>query len=228
MQDLAGGRNVMVVFNCPSLEELTRTPSFDKKPQGMILWHHGSLNALRMPLTIVDALAQSPSDVRLEFAGYETVNSDGFVTSFLARADELGISGRVVFHGAMKRDDLYKQAARAHVGLSVFAQKFIEPMVGASNKPFDFLGCNMALLVNNTAEWRDFVASRDIGVPCDPTDSASIARAIDHLYRNRDRLRQMATRGRKLIETEWNYEAQFQPVLDRIDALLAQKNTAAT
>lgn len=227
MAALAGGREVMVVFNCPLLEELAGTLSFDQKPQGLILWHHGSLNALRMPLTVLDALAQFPPDVRLEFAGYETLNSEGFVAGFLGRATELGIADRVVFHGATKRDALYELAARAHVGLSVFAQEFIEPMVGASNKPFDFLGCNMALLVNDTAEWRDFALSRDIGVTCDPTVSDSVACAIKNLYQNRDQLRQMTTRGRALIEAEWNYEAQFQPVLDRIDTLLAQKGTTS-
>mgnify|MGYP001796579963 CR=1 FL=1 len=220
MAELAGGREVVVVLNCPSLEELSRTLSFEDKPHGLVLWHHGSLNSLRMPLTILDALAQLPPDVTLEFAGYETVNSEGFVDSFLARAAELGISDRVVFHGALKRDLLYSRANQAHVGLSVFVQKFVEPMVGASNKPFDFLGCNMALLVNDTTEWHDFAVVRKIALPCDPTDSTSIARAIEKLYHDRKQLRQMADRGRTLVETEWNYEAQFAPVLDRIEMLL--------
>lgn len=220
MAALADGREVMVVFNCPSLEELTGTLSFDEKPHGLVLWHHGSLNALRMPLTILDALAQFPPEVRLEFAGYETVNSVGFVASFLERAAELGIADRVVFHGAMKRNALYAQATMAHVGLSVFVQKFVEPMVGASNKPFDFLGCSMALLVNDTREWHDFAVSQGVAVACDPNDTSSIARAIDRLYRDRNALSGMATRGRAMIEAQWNYEAQFAPVLNRIEILL--------
>lgn len=228
MAALAGGRDVMVVYNCPALEELAGTLNFDEKPEGLLLWHHGSLNELRMPLSIVDALAQLPSDVTLEFAGYETINSEGFVASFLARAAELGISERVVFHGAMKRDELYALASRAHIGLSVFAQKFVEPMVGASNKAFDFLGCNMALLVNDTAEWHDFGVSRNIAIACDPTDSCSIARAIEQLYQDRERLQKMADRGRALVETVWHYEAQFAPVLGAIDALISQKAAPAS
>lgn len=221
MRTETGCGPVTVVHNCPSLEELADTLTFEAKPAGLTLWHHGSLGPGRLPYAIVAALPDLPEDVTLAIAGYETINTVGFIDKVMTLARKLGVAHRVTYHGAMKRDALYAEAAKAHVGLSMFVREFVEPMVGASNKPFDFLACNMALLVNDTAEWTDFYVSRGVAVACDPEDSTSIAAAIHHLYAHRDELREMANRGRALVEVEWNYEAQFAPVLQRIDRMLA-------
>jgi hypothetical protein len=223
VQETTGCGEIRLVYNCPSVTELPPDRPFADKTDGLVLWHHGSLGAGRLPLTIIDALADTPNDVRLEFAGYETVNTKGFVDSVLTRARELGIEHRVTFHGAMRRDALYAAASRAHVGLSVFVRKFAEPMVGATNKPFDFLGCTMALLVNYTAEWSDFFGAHGVAATCNPEDSANIAAVIRGLYEDRARLADMATEGRRLIETDWNYEAQFAPVLAELTALVDKR-----
>lgn len=226
VQRATGCGEFTIVHNCPLLDEVSETLAFDEKPPGLILWHHGSLGPGRLPFSIISALASTPEDVTLAFAGYETINTEGFVDEFMALARDLGVSHRVTYHGAMKRDDLYAEASKAHVGLSVFVRKFVEPMVGASNKPFDFLACNMALLVNDTAEWKQFYVSRGVAISCDPQDSIVIANAINHLYDNRDQLRAMANRGRELIEKEWNYRSQFEPVMQRIEALLDDRHAS--
>ena len=213
----------MIVHNCPSLGELPETLAFDDKPGGLTLWHHGSLGPGRLPFSLLAALPSLPEDVTLAIAGYETINTVGFVDETMERARALGVGHRVTYHGAMKRDALYREAAKAHVGLSMFVREFVEPMVGASNKPFDFLACNMALLVNDTDEWKDFYERRGVALACDPEDSAAVAQAITRLHEDRDTLRRMADRGRELIESEWNYEAEFEPVLQRIDTLLAPR-----
>ena len=122
----------MVVHNCPSLTEIRAMPAFGDKPAGLILWHHGSLGPGRLPLTIVEAVAQCRDDVVLRVAGYETLSTKGFVASLQARANELDIGHRVIYHGPMNRDALYAAASEAHLGLSVFDQKLVAPMVGAS------------------------------------------------------------------------------------------------
>lgn len=226
MRALSGGRDVQVVYNCPAAAELPPARAFDAKPGGLRLWHHGSLGPGRMPLAVIDALALLPQDVTFEFAGYETVNTKGYIKQVLARAHDLGVDHRVTFHGALPRRELYARASRAHLGVALFARVFIEPMVGASNKPFDFLSCAQALLVNDTEEWCDFFVARDVAVSCNPEEGADIARAVRALYNDREKLRQMADHGRRLIETEWNYDAQFAPVIERIDWLLAKEKAS--
>ena len=218
-----GRDDIIVAFNCPLQEEFSGTVSFDEKPDCLTLWHHGSLGPGRLPYSIIDALQLLPEDVTFAFAGYETNNTTGFIDSVLKRAEIKGLAHRVTYHGAIPaRDDLYSKASRAHVGLAIFVSDFIEPMAGASNKPFDFLGCTLALLVNNTDEWENFIGGKSVAMLCDPEDPEDIARSIRQLYCDRPRLTAMATRGRELIETEWNYESQFRPVLERIEYLMLE------
>ena len=92
-------------------------------------------------------------------------------------------------------------------------------MVGASNKPFDYLACGLPLLTNATSEWRDFYGSRGVSIECDPDHPEAIAKAIQSLRENSQARMDMARRGVALIRRDWNYEAQFAKVLDTIDAL---------
>ena len=87
-------------------------------------------------------------------------------------------------------------------------------MVGASNKPFDYLGCGLALITNATPEWREFFGNRGVSVFCIPESISSIAKAITWLHDHPEERAAMGLRGRKLIENEWNYEFQFSYALN--------------
>src|SRR5262249_11543751 len=154
----------------------------------------------QLPITVIDALARLPDDVRLEFAGYETVSTRGYVDALLARAETLQIAHRIRYIGAVPlRAELLRAAAAADVGLCLFATKFRDPMVGASNKPFDYLACGLPLITNDTVEWNDFFASEGVALGCDPEDSEAIARAVLRLHHAPAERCAMAARGRELI-----------------------------
>jgi glycosyltransferase involved in cell wall biosynthesis len=213
-----------VVFNCPSQLELTKLQLPPRMPtSGLTLWFHGTIGSELVPMTLVEALARLPEDVRFEMAGYETVGSSGYVALMMERARTLGVADRIMFHGAVpRRSDLLQMAARADVGLALFANRFRDPMVGASNKPFDYLACGLPLLTNQTPEWEEFFGARSVSIGCNPEDTADIVRAILTLRNNPDRRRAMAERGQELVRTQWNYEMQFAPVLRALEATLLQ------
>jgi len=89
-------------------------------------------------------------------------------------------------------------------------------MVGASNKPFDYMASGVAMLVSDLPEWRATFADNGYGLACDSDDAASIAAAIRWFLEHRDEMRQMGERGRQRVLAEWNYETQFAPVLQCI------------
>lgn len=210
---------VKIVNNCPSIAELIRPTKGPSAVDGFTLWYHGSIGPHQLPPSIVTALALLPADVRLAIAGYETVSWAGYVRSLQARARELGMADRLTYLGPLpSRSDLLSAAARADLGLCLFASQFRDPMVGASNKPFDYLACGLPLVTNGTAEWESFFGWRGVSVGCDPDDPADIARAVLALKGDPDRRRAMADRGRELIRTEWNYEAQFAKVAAVLEA----------
>ncbi len=217
MKDTLQPRSLQVVFNCPSRTELlTRTTTVDNE---LRLWFHGSIVPTQLPRVLLDAMGQCDFPVRLSFAGYETIGHPGYVQELLDRAEEIGLSEKVTYVGAIPtRVDMYKQASQNHVGLALFSMNFREPMVGASNKPFDYLACGLALLASETPEWKSFFIDRGCGLGCNSEDPRSIAQALTQFWTDRKRLERFAKNAELLLGAEWNYEAQFGPVLEKMNA----------
>jgi glycosyltransferase involved in cell wall biosynthesis len=186
----------------------------------LVVFFHGSITPERLPLSVLHALALCPLTIGLRFAGYET-DYNGYAQRILSEADGLNISDRVHFLGALPgRGELLTECARAHVGLSLMPMKSDDlnmlAMVGASNKPFDYLLCGLALLVSDLPDWNATYVTPGFGLACNPEDASSIARALHWFFENRIESSEMATKGRTRVLTTWNYEAQFKSVLERM------------
>jgi glycosyltransferase involved in cell wall biosynthesis len=117
----------------------------------------------------------------------------------------------------MTREEMLDRTKESDLGLALMpatATDFNEStMAGASNKAFEYLACGIPLLVTNLDDWRRMFVDTGVALTCDPSDVASIQRAIDYAMSHRDELERMGARGRTLIDREWNYETQFAPVM---------------
>jgi glycosyltransferase involved in cell wall biosynthesis len=146
------------------------------------------------------------------------VGHAGYVDQLRALAAELGVADRVEFVGAVPRAELLGWTRRSDVGLA-FMPKVAQgsddhEMVGASNKPFDYLAHGVPLLVADLPDWRSLYVESGYGLACDPDDPASIAAALEWYLRHPRERHDMGERGRRRIADEWNYETQFAPVFD--------------
>lgn len=215
--DSVGRRSrVHVVWNCPGSDELVATSATRAAPSLRVLYH-GSIVPERLPITVLHALQQLPAEVTLTLVGYETVGARGYVATLLALARNLGIEDRVNYHGTVRtRRELLQIASGCDVGLAlmpiVLADANMRTMAGASNKPFDYLACGLAVLVSDRPEWRALFVDNAFGRACNPSSADSIASALRWCLDNRELMVEMGERGRMRIREEWNYEAQFAPV----------------
>jgi glycosyltransferase involved in cell wall biosynthesis len=89
-------------------------------------------------------------------------------------------------------------------------------MAGASNKPFDYMACGLALLVSALPDWRALFVEPGYALACDPGDAGSIARALAWFLEHREETARMGENGRRRIVEEWNYERCFAPVIAEI------------
>ncbi|HEX2517050.1 MAG TPA: glycosyltransferase [Chloroflexota bacterium] len=235
----AAGEGVLCVWNCPAAAELgpPRAPrpppaappgdagdagdagDTGKEPPLWVLYH-GSVVPARLPPAVLEALARLPEAVRLRVVGYETVGAGGYVGELRALARRLGVAHRVHFVNRVSRDDLMAQCRECDVGLSLVDPEVTDDnlrfLVGASNKPFDYLACGLALLVPDLPDWRRLYVAPGYGLACDPGDPGSIAAALGWFLAHPGELRAMGERGRRRIAAEWHYEARFAPVLARL------------
>ena len=212
---LAGVRRV---WNCPLVSEVGSARGPVAPGDDLWLLYHGSIVPSRLPEAVVHALARLPERVKLRVVGYETVGHAGYLNRLLTIARRLKVDGRIHAIGPVPtRAELLRWCGRSDVGLAFMpadAQDVNERhMLGASNKPFDYLSQGLPLLVSTAHDWvRTFVDS-GFALACDPMDPAAIAGAVDRYLADLRAMRRMGERGRQQILATWNYETQFAGVL---------------
>ncbi len=206
-------KRIEVVWNCPAKEGVG-PPKPAVTGDRLLLVYHGSIVPERLPFAVVEALTRLPDSVHLRVMGYETVSSTGYLRRLCTTARDLGIESRLEFLGTVpRRSDLLFKCHEADVGLAFMPMRSgdinMNHMVGASNKPFDYLAGGLALLVSDLPEWREMFVKPGYALACDPDDPASIAAAITWFLEHPVEMRAMGERGRQRIAEEWNYESRF-------------------
>jgi len=207
---------VQCVWNCPAREDASFAP---KDKQDGVLWvhYHGNISPQLVPLAVIDALALLPDDIKLRVIGYETMGTAGYLTQLRERARAVGVDARIELHGAMPREAMLTWARKSDVGIALFPKSAenqnMQLIVGASNKPFDYLACGCPLLVSDLPDWNAMFVQNGLALNCNPEDPESIAAAIRWYCAHPIERLAMGEAGRQRIRSEWNYEAQFKPML---------------
>lgn len=220
-QETCTSRPICIVWNCPSVEEVDGRRRNNVRVRVL---YHGSIVPDRLPLTVIDALPRISAPVTVCVAGYETQGAAGYLGRLRQRAREVGCADSFEYVGSKPRRELMAFCGTCDIGLSLMPMRSNDvnmiAMTGASNKAFDYLARGLPLLVSDLPEWNDLFVDGGYALACDPEDPASIARAIQWYVDHPDARRTMGEAGRRRIESEWNYEAGFRPVLDECEARL--------
>jgi glycosyltransferase involved in cell wall biosynthesis len=201
-----------IIWNVPRRNEL---PDLNA-PHGTraSVLYHGSITPERLPESVITAIAEN--DMELRLIGYEVQGAKGYVARLLERGRRLG-QNVVEYLGEFSRDRLLAEAARADVGLALLPMDpddvNLRYMLGASNKVFDYMASGLALLVPELPDWISSFVDTGYGCSCNPADSGSLAAALRWFAANPESRRKMGAKGRAKIESDWNYETVFAPVL---------------
>lgn len=215
---LPDARAPIIAWNTPCRDEVgaERTANSDGPVR---IVYAGSINAQRVPLAVVEALATAP-DVELTLIGYETVSSRGHCDAMKAFADERGCGGRLIIRGAMPYQALIAALGDYDATFAALPENAddvnLRYMAGASNKSFDAMGQGLALIVGPGEDWRRMFVEPGYGLACDPADSASIAGAFQELARDHAAVRAMGERARLRIASDWAYDEQLRPITQRM------------
>lgn len=220
--DIGGGANMICVWNCPAQHEVfpMREP---KRDDDLWVLFHGSIVPPRLPSTVLHALALLPDNVKLRIIGYETVGHLGYLDQLKDLATDLQIKDRIEFIGTVpERRELLQWCRSSNVGLAFMPRGSedinLKHMTGASNKPFDYLSTGLALLVSRLPDWESMFVQSGCGLACEPDKTESIAAALRWFLDHPEQTRIMGETGRRRISSEWNYESQFAPVIQRMSS----------
>src|SRR4029077_2216785 len=101
--------------------------------------------------------------------GYETLGTPGYIDQLRRKAKELGGGERLDVKGTLTTREEHLSVCRTHdVGFALMPASSgdlnLRTMAGASNKPFDYLACGLALLVSELPEWEQMFVQPGYGL----------------------------------------------------------------
>lgn len=217
--ELEGVRRVFCVMNCPSRDEV-QDPGSNGSGSPFWVLYQGSVTPSRLPASVIHALTELPSQIRLRIIGYETAGHRGYVEELLRLAEKLKVEDRIEYLGAMPRRQLMEYCRESQAGLSLMPMGSYDynetTMFGASNKAFDYLACGLPLIVSDLPEWRSVFVASGYALACNPSIASSIARVLERYAVDPAMTRRMGAAGRNKILLDWNYESQFAAVLEQV------------
>jgi glycosyltransferase involved in cell wall biosynthesis len=217
IQSTGRKKGSLCVWNCPSRAEIR--PKAKKNQSFLSVYYHGSINDARVPRELVSAASRLRGQVRIRIAGYETPGSEGYVKELTKLAAALGAPGIVESLGTVSlRSDLLELASQSDVGLALMPLDSddinLQHMVGASNKPFDYMARGLPLLVSDLPEWHSTFVEPGYARCCNPRNVDSIEAELRWFLDHEELRLEMGRRGTRKIEQSWNYETVFAGVLE--------------
>ena len=218
---VAGSAPVWHVMNCSSRRDIGKWPGKGNQHRGLAVYYHGSIVPERVPIAVLDALALLPACVRLTVVGAETNGYPGYLAYLKDEAFHRGLQSRVRFEGLVTpRETLLGICSEHDIGLALMPKETRDPnlrwMAGASVKIFDYLACGLAVLVSDLPDHERLFVAGGVARSCDPGLPESIASNLSWFVEHAEETCQMGERGRRRVQEDWNYERQFQPVLDAV------------
>ncbi|MDT8390982.1 MAG: glycosyltransferase [Lentisphaeria bacterium] len=93
-------------------------------------------------------------------------------------------------------------------------------------KFFEYMQAGIPILCSNMEAWKEFVEGQGIGVTVDPEDLDDQREKIQYLIDHPDECREMGRRGRRLVETHYNWQTQADRLLRLYDDLLDPRKGA--
>lgn len=210
-----GAERGLCVWNCPLREEVA--PARSVRSAGPLrLVYSGTIVPDRLPVLLPQSM---PEDSGLSIIGYETVGHPGYVNELIERARSAGRGRSVIWEGPrMSRPAILTRLREADVGLALVPMRTqdtnLQWMVGASNKPFEYLACGVLPLVSDTPAWREVFVEPGYALPCRADDPESLRQMLQWAADNPREVADRAESGRQRILSDWNYEKVFSPVLE--------------
>jgi len=171
----------------------------------------GSLTRVRETVEMVKAMENR--SFRLHLAG--NFSPQGLQT------EVEGMEGwkQVDFHGFVNRDEAHSILSRSKVGL-VTLHPLVNYLDALPVKMFEYMAAGIPVITSDIPLWKHIVEGASCGVAVDPLDPKAIGAAIQNLLDKPEESAQMGARGRKAVESKYNWESESRRLSEFYDSLL--------
>jgi glycosyltransferase involved in cell wall biosynthesis len=215
-----------VVMNCPRRLDTVPVPRLrgflgerGVAPSEQLVVFCGSISWPRGLLEVVQGMKQWPERASLVLVG--PANGE-FLERLLVLARQTGVGHRVHAVGPAPASDLLALQAGADVALTIVKPTDLNKRIsaGASNKRFEAMAVAVPQVCDQLPGVREIVEQTGSGICVPHDDVRAIGEAITSLLNHPERRKAMGAKAREAHLQRFNYEAQFEPVLERVSTWL--------
>ncbi len=209
-----GERKSFIVRNFPLLRQFPVMHSKKKDSCAPVIIYAGGLTSARGTLDLVRAMA----DVQID----STLILYGEWESEVFRKECEREKGweRVKYKGYVSIEKVYDAIRDASIGISTL-HPFPNYLRSLPLKIFEYMACAIPVIASDFPFWHELFGESVIYV--DPMNHLEISKCIDMLLKDLHIQKEMGKRGRKLVETEYNWEKESKKLLKTYESVWRDK-----
>ena len=211
---IKGLPSVLTVRNLP----LKHSTVFSRAPrtENFSVAYFGSLGITQGLDSVIRSMPHWPTELSLHLYSRADAAS---IAKWRILVEQAGVADRVHFEGWVHANDLLPTISKHHVGLSMMRpesdnERFAS---GASNKRYLLMAAGIAQISDRLPGVSELVEGNRVGKCVEPDNLLDIAEAVNYYYSRPSEIERIQREGPMLIESIYNYESEFQPVLDFLD-----------
>ncbi|MDI6888786.1 MAG: glycosyltransferase family 4 protein [Methanocellales archaeon] len=127
------------------------------------------------------------------------------------RAKENNVSEKFIFVGFVKHNEVPDYIAAADVAVAPYNPKGFRYMEKygfyfSPIKIFEYMACAKPIVTTNVEIVRDIIKENQCGILVEPGNIDEIAHAIEHLFKNKKKAKEMGQYGRKAVVEKYSWE----------------------
>jgi len=208
-----GTDGVITVRNVPVYQPPPPGPA-DRGREPVILYHGGYFRdrGLEQLIESVQYLERG----RIVFRGFGELEDH-----LRALVREQGLEDRVSFAPPVPMPELVKTAAEADIGVIPYIPFCLNNRFCLPNKIFEYLMAGLAVVGSDLPELRKVILGHSVGGVFNPEDPQDIARALNDLLEDEERLARMKRNALHAVRAVYNWQAESVKLLKAYESLVA-------
>jgi glycosyltransferase involved in cell wall biosynthesis len=210
ISDLFPKLNPVTVRNFPILPDYDQIPdiSLDKEKKAII--YVGGATRIRGIIELIEAMDSVESAELWILGPFES-------QEFLQECKSMNGWRNVRYLGVVEADKIFPYIKAADVGIITFLP-LPNHITTLATKPFEYMACGLPVIMSNFHYWKSFFGESAIYV--DPSNSAEIAKAIDELMHDDQKLLELKKMNLQLAREEYNWQKEKEKLLNLYQKVL--------
>jgi glycosyltransferase involved in cell wall biosynthesis len=195
------GVNAYAIRNFPILSEFKSRFSLHTRN----ICYIGGITSNRGIAELIDAL-DFVDDVKLILAGKFSDND------FEAELKSKKNWSKVDYRGVQNRAGISKVLSDSSIGIVTLhpANNFLESL---PIKMFEYMAAGLPVIISNFPLWMEIVEESNCGVSVDPLNPVAIAKKINEMFTDFDKLYEMGKIGCEIVKTKYNWGIESQKLI---------------